>query len=441
MSDHEHLSAAAEKMGMPESLVLRSAEAKAKAQGVTVDDLLAEWAGVSEGAATPAEPTAPEPAAEAPEPAEPAAEATPVAPEPATPAVPAEPIEPGEPEIIHVDYLPTPETVDVDQAHEWAQVTTVKNVGLKERTTSAIPSWLMAFFAIVPLVAVFYIGLNAEGPECGQAGALAVDFEGNLLNCDGTAFAPGGGGGGAELQAAFAEGQELYATCAGCHGDGGGGGTGPAMNNGAVVETFGACTDHIEWVNLGSANWPDATYGDNATPVGGGMPGYANQFSPEEVQAVILYERVAFGGLPLEEAGADCGFEVSDGGGEGGGVELTALLAEGQEYYSNCAACHGDNGGGGTGPAMNNGAVVETFGACTDHIEWIKLGSANWPDATYGDNETPVAGGMPGYETQTDERTIAAVALFERVQFGNLDLAEAAADCGLTSGGEGSEGE
>ena len=36
----EYLAAAAANMGMPESLVMRSAEAKAKAQGVTVDDLL-----------------------------------------------------------------------------------------------------------------------------------------------------------------------------------------------------------------------------------------------------------------------------------------------------------------------------------------------------------------------------------------------------------------
>jgi cytochrome c oxidase cbb3-type subunit 2 len=68
----EHLAKAAEKMGMPEALVMRSAEAKAKAGGTTVDAILAEWAGESDGApaaAAPAAPAAAEPAAPAPAPA------------------------------------------------------------------------------------------------------------------------------------------------------------------------------------------------------------------------------------------------------------------------------------------------------------------------------------------------------------------------------------
>ena len=76
----EYLAAAAANMGMPESLVMRSAEAKAKAQGVTVDDLLREWAGGE--AATPTSTSTPTPSEEAP------VEAAPAAPVEAAPAAP-----------------------------------------------------------------------------------------------------------------------------------------------------------------------------------------------------------------------------------------------------------------------------------------------------------------------------------------------------------------
>ncbi len=76
----EYLAAAAANMGMPESLVMRSAEAKAKAGGVTVEDLLREWAG-GEPATASAPPSAPASAASsAPEPVSAAAPAAPAAP-------------------------------------------------------------------------------------------------------------------------------------------------------------------------------------------------------------------------------------------------------------------------------------------------------------------------------------------------------------------------
>ncbi|MDJ0962067.1 MAG: hypothetical protein QNJ88_15545, partial [Acidimicrobiia bacterium] len=80
------------------------------------------------------------------------------------------------------------------------------------------------------------------------------------------------------------------------------------FTNGAVLATFGACLDHVEWVAIGTANWPDATYGDNAKPVGSGgiMPGYEGSFTPEEIAAVVLYERVAFGGEDRATAETTC---------------------------------------------------------------------------------------------------------------------------------------
>ena len=58
----EFLSSAAEKMGVPEALVQRSAEARAKASGTSTDDILAAWAG---GEAAPAA-AAPPPAEDTP---------------------------------------------------------------------------------------------------------------------------------------------------------------------------------------------------------------------------------------------------------------------------------------------------------------------------------------------------------------------------------------
>ncbi len=87
MSDQ--LSAAAAALNAPETIVQRSAEARAKATGTSIDDILAAWAGG--GSAPAAPPPASEPAP-APEPdtttqpaAEPAAE-TPTAPAPTAPA-------------------------------------------------------------------------------------------------------------------------------------------------------------------------------------------------------------------------------------------------------------------------------------------------------------------------------------------------------------------
>jgi hypothetical protein len=56
----EFLASAAEKMGVPEPLVRRSAEARAKASGASTDDILSAWAG-GEAAPAAAAPPPPEP--------------------------------------------------------------------------------------------------------------------------------------------------------------------------------------------------------------------------------------------------------------------------------------------------------------------------------------------------------------------------------------------
>ena len=301
----EYLAAAAEKMGRPEALVLRSAEARAKAQGVTVDDVLREWAG---GEATPA-PAAPAtaeeapPSAPAPAPAADAAPPTPV-------ASPAAPVADETAEVVF-ETLPTPATVTPEEAMEWDQVTTIASDDVRERPGSVLPRWLAAAFVIIPVIALVYLFSHSDGLACGESGLLAADFEGNLANCDLTAYVPGGGSGDPVVAAAFATGQGLYSQCTACHGASGEGGVGPAFSD--VIATFGACTDHIEWVALGSAGWPNATYGDTGKAVAGGMPSFGASLSESELVGIALYERVQFGGQTLEDAGLDCGLVEPEG--------------------------------------------------------------------------------------------------------------------------------
>jgi mono/diheme cytochrome c family protein len=118
------------------------------------------------------------------------------------------------------------------------------------------------------------------------------------------------------------------------------------------------------------------------------------------------------------------------------GADRVSNFAVGSEIYgASCAVCHGTDGGGGAGPAMAGGVILETFpeGSCTSHVEWVALGSAGWPDSTYGENATPVAGGMPGFGGQLSDLEVSQVSLYERVQFGGLDLEAAEAECGLES--------
>lgn len=117
--------------------------------------------------------------------------------------------------------------------------------------------------------------------------------------------------------------------------------------------------------------------------------------------------------------------------------ELATLLGAGREIYygrGQCAVCHGDDGAGGSGPSVADGAVLVTFpdGWCDEHIRLVALGTTAWPDETYGANNTPVGAwgtAMPGMDPLLTEAEIAAVVVFDRVNFGGQDLAAAAADC------------
>lgn len=281
------VTAAAEAKGIPVSLVERSAQARADADGVPVEDVMRGWvieAGLANVGAAPA-PTAPVPETEA-------------APPPA--AVPAEPATPAEAAELGVEVLEPVESVE--------------DVPLEEQVPARAgryPAWLAASLVIIPLLAVFYVMVVPDQPSCGSAGQVAVDpATGTHANCDGSPY-------GAQEQSNVLLGAEIYsASCAVCHGDAGQGGAGPALAGGAVLETFpeGSCDSHIEWVTLGSAGWPDDTYGAQGKPVQGGMPAMELTLSEEEIAQVTLYERVALGGADEPSADADCGFPAEEEG-------------------------------------------------------------------------------------------------------------------------------
>ncbi len=167
----------------------------------------------------------------------------------------------------------------------------------------ALPGWLSAAFLVVPFIAVLYALSVPNGPDCGNAGRLAIDpVTGVAVNCDGSEF-------GAESVDFFAMGEEIFAfRCSACHGERGGGGAGPALAGGAVLATFSQCETHVNWVDLGSAGWPSSAYGDSDKPVSGGMPGFGSILNDQEaLRAVVLYERVNFGNEDLAAAEVGCG--------------------------------------------------------------------------------------------------------------------------------------
>lgn len=119
----------------------------------------------------------------------------------------------------------------------------------------------------------------------------------------------------------LALGGEIYESqCASCHGGEGGGGTGPAFTDGAIIETFPDWAGHIEWVVKGSAGFTDegrAVYGATNKEVGGSgnaMPAFGAELTAEEMMAVVFYERIELGGHEEELEIAKALFEGFEGG-------------------------------------------------------------------------------------------------------------------------------
>lgn len=124
-------------------------------------------------------------------------------------------------------------------------------------------------------------------------------------------------------------------------------------------------------------------------------------------------------------------------------------LPGGSEYATQCAACHGPDGGGGSGPAMKDVATV--FPDPALHHAWVK-DQANAHSGPYGaDNKGnagkgSVPGAMPKFSGTMSDEQIWDVVIYERVTFGGEDQAvsmKAAgreAPAGAEGGAEGGAG-
>jgi hypothetical protein len=279
----ELLEKVAEAKGMPAALAKRSAEARAKKTGEPLENELAEWAGVDPATV----------ASDAPAPAAAPAAAAPAAPAPSDEA-PAKP----EGDIEVIEATATEEGGD-------------GVAGKVPSPAGRYPAWLAAAFLIIPLLAVTYILLSPNGPDCGSGGQLLVNpVTGDAVNCDGTDY-------GTFTINYLANGAAIYTQCAACHNADGSGGAGPAFVGGSILTTFpeGSCADQIEWIALGTAGFPEPTYGATDKPVGGFgvMPGFGATLEPEQIAEVALYERVQFGGEAVDVAEVDCGLVDEEG--------------------------------------------------------------------------------------------------------------------------------
>ena len=286
----ELLSKVAEILKAPEELIQRSAEARAEASGKSVDEVLQSWAG---GEAIESSPAAETPVEESP--------------------VEEAPVE----EVVEE----TPVEEIVEEAPIEASVKTVvkkvsvinKTMGIKLNAETSLPGWLNFSFLIIPLFILIGMINTSSAQECGDKGILNVDRKSQQTgNCDGSPF-EGTGVASSNTVNYVALGQQVYsgaAACAGCHGANGGGGVGPAFIGGDLYTTFPTCSDHAKWIELGSAGWQNEvgpTYGAEDKVSIGGMPAFQGKLSEDEIYAVVVFERVVFGGGQTEEVLSDCG--------------------------------------------------------------------------------------------------------------------------------------
>ena len=139
----------------------------------------------------------------------------------------------------------------------------------------------------------------------------------------------------ADQAAEIAAGEELYqANCASCHGDQGEGVDAPALNNLAVLR-----------------DTPDETLFDltvNGVP-GSKMPAWGQArggpFTDEEIKQMVAYIR------SWEPTAPDLGQQ-----------RMRVDAQRGARIYAaTCVVCHGDNGQGGTAPALNDPAKLQQF--------------------------------------------------------------------------------
>lgn len=67
-------------------------------------------------------------------------------------------------------------------------------------------------------------------------------------------------------------------------------------------------------------------------------------------------------------------------------------------FRSNCAGCHGADGGGGIGPQLKDGAVIKSFSTAADETDFVIKGG----------------GGMPSFRDRLTQAELQAIVDFTR---------------------------
>ena len=144
----------AEILNAPVDLVQRSAEARAAASGISVDDVLSSWAGGESIAAS-----------------EPKKEAQ---------IVEEAPIE----EVKEVS-VSSAVTRQVTKSLSFANET----MGIKINSENLLPKWLNFSFIIIPLFILVGLISSSNTQDCGERGMLNVDRKSQeAVNCDGSPY-------------------------------------------------------------------------------------------------------------------------------------------------------------------------------------------------------------------------------------------------------------
>ncbi len=158
-------------------------------------------------------------------------------------------------------------------------------------------------------------------------------------------------------------------------------------------------------------------------PIAPGVPDPEPSAPPPNVQAGLARKRVPMWALPLALLPL-WGF-IYAGTLEPPTVEAAGALDVGAEVYNTCASCHGADGGGGVGPALDG--LGEVFSDPATQLQWVALGSTGWQaevgDA-YGDTDKPVNGGMPAFAESLTPEELTSVIVYERTTFSDLDPVE-----------------
>lgn len=267
---------------IPEYLLKRSQEAKAKAKG--------------EAAPGDAEPPADEPAAAA-EPA-PAAEEKapePAAPEPAAPAA-AEPAQPAQESVALAPAAAAPPAVAAaaEPPKVYAGVAAVGHAPRLPRLQGA--GLALPAYVLIPILAIgLLLSVVRISNEQSEAAGPSL---------------PGGA--------------EYAAQCAACHGPDGGGGVGPALKDTHTV--FPDPKEQFAWVKE-VANTHSGPYGaENKGNAGkgsvpGAMPKFGGSLSDDQIWDVVIFERATFGGEDQAVSMAAAGRAAPAAGAEGGAGE------------------------------------------------------------------------------------------------------------------------